>query len=106
MKVPGRTRLVLTAPRRPSNLIASLVGNGHSSIKLTWTDNANNETGFNVERATSPTGPFTQVAQVGANATSYTNSGLARRTTYYYRVNAFNTAGTSAYSNVASATTR
>ena len=42
---------------------------------------------------------FTQIATVGANATSYTNSGLAEATKYYYRVRAYNTIATSVYSS-------
>src|SRR5262249_17723709 len=40
-----------------------------------------------------------------ANATAFSNGGLAVSTTYYYRIRATNSAGDSGYSNVASATT-
>ena len=42
---------------------------------------------------------------MGANTTSYNNTGLAASTSYSYRVAATNGAGTSAYSNTTSATT-
>ena len=41
----------------------------------------------------------------GANATSYTSSGLEPGTRNYYRVCAYNDAGSSAYSNEANAIT-
>ena len=66
---------------------------------LTWTDNSINENGFALEWKTGTNGTFAQIATVGANITSYTNSGLTAGTTYCYRLNAFNAAGTSTYSN-------
>jgi hypothetical protein len=48
---------------------------------------------------------FTQIANLASTATSYSNTGLARSTTYYYKVAAYNSGGSSPYSNTASATT-
>ena len=88
-----------TAPAAPTNLAASL--QTMSSIALTWTDNANNETGFTIQRATNASftsGLVTYTANT--NATSYlNNSGVSLRTTYYYRIRANNTVGNSAWSN-------
>ena len=84
----------------PSSLTATAVSK--SQINLSWTDNATNETGYMIERAPdvngSP-GTFAQIATVGPNATTYSNTGLWIYTTYYYRVWAYNAAGNSAYSN-------
>ncbi len=90
-------------PVAPTGLTATSVS--RSQINLTWTDNSNNETGFKIERATSSSGPFQVIATAGANATSYSSTGLARNTTYYYRVCATNDGGVSGYSNTASAKT-
>jgi hypothetical protein len=92
-----------TVPAAPSGLAASAVSS--SQINLTWTDNSTNETGFKVERGTSSSGPWTLVTTTGANATSFSNTGLSAATTYYYRVRATNGSGDSANSNTASATT-
>ena len=89
-------------PATPSNLAATAVS--ASQINLSWNDNANNETGFKLERWTGSA--WAQIAQLGANVTSYSNTGLTASTTYSYRVSAFNSAGSSAVSNSAAATTQ
>ena len=76
-----------------------------AQLQLSWVDNSSDETGFNVERKTGTTGTYAQIASVGANVTSYTDSSLTNSTTYCYRVNAFNNAGNSLYSPEACATT-
>jgi hypothetical protein len=75
-----------------------------SQINLSWTDKSNNETGFKVSRTTNGKA-FKQIATVGANVTTYADTRLAASTKYYYQVSAYNSAGTSAPSNTASATT-
>ena len=91
------------SPAAPSNAVATAVS--QSAITVTWTDNSNNEAGFSVKRSTSAAGPFVQVGAPGANVTTYTDSGLTPNTTYYYQVVAYNSNGSSAATNVASATT-
>jgi transcriptional regulator CtsR len=89
-------------PNAPSDLVATPISS--SQINLTWQDNSSDETGFKIERKTG-SGSYSQIATVGANVTSYSNSGLSASTTYYYRVRAYSAAGNSDYSNEASATT-
>lgn len=93
----------VTIPSAPSALTAA--ASSTSQINISWTDNANNETGFAIERSLSSTTGFAPLITVSSNVTSYQNTGLSAGTTYYYRVTATNSASTSAYSNVASATT-
>jgi hypothetical protein len=77
---------------------------------LTWTDNANNETGFRIERSVNG-GAFTLLATASALPTSgtvtFNDSAVqpaATATTYAYRVAAINVGGTSAFTNTASVT--
>ena len=92
-----------TVPNAPTALVAT--SNGSNGINLTWTDNATNEDGFNIERAPDNggvAGEYAQIASVGANATSYANTGLDANVRYWYRVVAFNGVGPSGYSNESS----
>jgi acid phosphatase type 7 len=94
----------LQLPNAPSELTASAVSS--TQINLTWADNSGNEDGFHIERCQGPNcSNFAQITQVGANVTSYANSGLSGNTHYSYRVRAFNAQGSSAYSNIAGART-
>ncbi len=98
------TQAAPAVPNAPSNLAATAVSK--SQINLSWTDNATNETGFRIERCKGATCTnFTQIATMGANVTSYADSGLRANTTYSYRVRAYNAGGDSAPSNIAAATT-
>jgi hypothetical protein len=90
-------------PAAPSNLSATAVG--ANRIDLSWADNSGNETGFAIERSTNGT-TFTEVATVGANVTSYSDTGLSANTRYYHRVRAFNHLGSSAPSNTTNTRTR
>jgi hypothetical protein len=93
------------APTAPSNLQANAVSS--SQINLTWADNSNNEDGFKVKRCSgSGCTPTTVIATLGANTTSYNNTGLSASTSYSYVVVAFNSGGDSGASNTASATTQ
>lgn len=94
----------LQPPAAPTNLTASSPAKG--VIALNWTDNSANEDGFLVERSTTIDGSYTQIASVGRNTTSYSNSPVTRRVTYFYRVRAFNGGGQSGYSNIAGARTK
>ncbi len=94
--------LTNVTPSAPSGLTATALST--SEIKLTWVDNATYETGFKVERSTSPGSGYSLIFTSTANATSYNNTGLSPNTTYYYRIRAFSSAGQSVYKE-ANATT-
>ncbi|MGH7794694.1 MAG: family 16 glycoside hydrolase [Candidatus Binatia bacterium] len=74
-----------------------------ASISLSWADMSTNEDGFRVERKASG-GSYAQIATVGANVKSYTDSGVTSGVSYCYVVKAFNSSGVSAPSNSACTT--
>ncbi|MEO1053271.1 MAG: PA14 domain-containing protein [Bacteroidota bacterium] len=73
-----------SAPASPTNLTATATS--YDAIDLTWDDNSDNENNFQIYRSTNISGPFAPIQLVGADATSYTDAGLASETTYYYQV--------------------
>ncbi|MCP5108238.1 MAG: M6 family metalloprotease domain-containing protein [bacterium] len=77
------------APAAPSGLSGS---KGVGSVTLNWTDNSSDEDGFKIYRGTSSSN-LVHVATVGADVTTYPDTGLARRTRYYFKVCAYNTNG-------------
>jgi hypothetical protein len=90
-------------PVAPSNLTATTVSS--TRIHLSWTDNANSETGFLIERAVyskaGKLGSWSQIAAVSANVTTYDDTKASSSKFYDYRVRAYNSIGysTYAYSN-------
>jgi hypothetical protein len=92
-----------SAPAAATQLVTT--ASSSSEVTLHWFDNATNESGFKIERATNPSGPFTQIGLTGAHITGYSDSGLTPQTTYYYEVVATNNVGDSAPTNLSSATT-
>ncbi len=73
-------------------------------VTLTWSDVAG-ETGYLIQRSSSPSFLTTTNEGVGADVTTLTQS-VARGTTYYYRALAFDDTQQSGWSNVATVTTQ
>ena len=91
-------------PPAPTGLTATALTG--SSIRLTWTNGSTGQTEVRIERCRGQgCTNFSQLAAVGGTATTFTDTGLAARTTYRYRVRAHSTLGDSPYSNTASART-
>ncbi len=96
-----------TAPTAPSGLAATATSS--SQINLSWTAGTSScAVTNNIFRST--TSGFTpstsnQIAS-GVSGTTFSNTGLAASTTYFYLVEATNSGGTSGPSNQASATTQ
>lgn len=89
-------------PGAPVGLTATVVS--QSRIDLSWTDSTQDETGFRLERRMG-SDPFSQLADLDANQTAYSDLSVQPNSSYTYRVAALNTGGVSAFSNEASAAT-
>ena len=86
-------------------------------MRLSWSDNSDNETEFVIERCDQVTliqgqgetlscaGEWERVGTVGANITSYVDRTALLNQTYLYRVKASNTAGNSNYTSEVPITT-
>jgi predicted phage tail protein len=115
----GASTLPLPPPA-PSGLTAAALS--QTQIALSWSDVANNESGFRIERSVNFGITFTRIAVVGIYAStdgvtfiqiatvphwvvSFSHTGLSSASRYFYRVSAYNADGESAYSNVVTAMT-
>lgn len=93
----------LLLPAAPSGLGAATTG--PTQVTLTWTDAANNEGGFRIERCTGFTCVnFVQVGTAEADSVRYVDA-VASNTFYNYRIRAFNASGTSAFTSTVAANT-
>jgi len=91
-------------PLAPGNLTAQALDTGR--VRLAWTNNGPQQDLVKIERCRGLSCTnFAQIAAVAGTATTFTDSGLARNTTYRYRVRAHNGAGDSPYSNTATVRT-
>ena len=84
----------------PTALSASLQSG--PQVRLSWTDNALNETGFVVQRSANG-GAFAQIgtapAKTNTGSVTFTDTGVSQGSTYDYRVAAVNAVGQSSWSN-------
>ncbi|MGO8671501.1 MAG: fibronectin type III domain-containing protein [Capsulimonadaceae bacterium] len=86
-------------PTAPTGLTPSA---GNAQVSLTWTSSTG-ATAYNVYRGTATGGESATAVATGVTTTSYTDTGLTNGTTYFYKVAAVNTAGTSTLSTEVSA---
>jgi hypothetical protein len=78
----------------PNNLQAEVIDD--SQIKLTWAQEDERISGFKISRKAG-SGSFAQIAEVDADVTEYTDTGLDYGTDYTYRVKAFTALNESDY---------
>jgi hypothetical protein len=88
-------------PAAPKRLVAKAVSG--TEVRLTWRDMANNEDGFHVE--VKQGNRFVELGVADPNTKQVTIEGLDAGKAYIFRIRAGNSAGFSAYSNQARATT-
>jgi len=98
--------VVAAAPAPPAPKGLTAVALTSRSIGLTWINGTTTQSSVRIERCTgSGCTSFVQVGALPGTATTFTDNGLARKTTYTYRVRATSAAGDSPYSNIANART-
>ncbi len=79
----GTVKLCESGPEAPTDLGAS-ARDGKAPVGLTWKDNSDDESGFDIEWKT--VGNWATMDSVGANVTSYSDKMPAIGETNYYRV--------------------
>jgi hypothetical protein len=85
-----------TLPSPPSDLSVTL--NSPTELQLDWTDNADNENNFIIERKVN-NGTYNVLDAVGTNVTTYTDGTVSAGNVYFYRVSSSNSSGQSIRSN-------
>lgn len=93
---------VIVIPNAPADLVA--LGSGPRAISVTWKDRADNEAGFSLERRFALDPEFSEIARLGPDTTTFTDTNVLPETPYCYRVRAFTSSGQSDYSNESCAT--
>src|SRR6202041_2599415 len=102
--LPPRTNSPAATEQQPPAVPTDFAATpGNAVVTLTWTASTG-ATNYNVKRATTNGGPYTQVAQITAISIAYTDSSVTNGTAYYYVVSSLNAAGESADSAQVSAT--
>ena len=87
-------KYVPNAPDAPTGLSVSP---GNNKVYLNWDASSSGVTGYNVKRATTSGGSYTTVGSSATN--SFTDTGAANCTTFYYVVTATNSVGESTISS-------
>jgi hypothetical protein len=95
------TTTLLDPPAAPTMIAVPVSSTG---IDLSWTD-VGTESGYRIEVSLDGGATWDQAGTQGADVTTFSDTGLAPATTYWYRVIAFNAAGDSAPSEPVSTTT-
>jgi len=76
----------VTATQTPG--VVTVLQSKLSEVTVQWADNSDNETGFSVERSSSPDSDFIEIGSVGAGETSFTDDSFQTNALQYYRVRA------------------
>lgn len=86
-----------SAPAAPTQLTATVVS--PNQVQLSWTDNADNETGYILQRSEVNNNSFSQLAAMPENTVAFDDLTVMPGTGYYYRVRAIGNGVFSDFSN-------
>jgi predicted esterase len=89
ISIPG------TVPAIPTNITANALS--YDSVSVSWNDNSNNETGFEIYRSNAADGVYQIIATTASNKTSFIDTTVSPSTTYYYKIQAINQYGSSGF---------
>ena len=92
-----------SAPNEPSGL--SIPNVTYYDVTLSWIDNSDNETGFEIQRSTTSGSGFTTIHTTSSDVTTYLDETVLPETEYFYQIRAINSYGESDYTPEVSATT-
>lgn len=103
------TTFIYVPPQQPSSIGATANDKQASQktteasnlISLSWSDNANDEDGYKIQRSTTnDVNTFAELVSLPSNSTGYDDFDIELNTQYYYRIQAFNSDGASPFSNI------
>ncbi|MDP8239089.1 MAG: hypothetical protein P9X24_08365 [Candidatus Hatepunaea meridiana] len=92
-------RTTVLTPLRPTDLFATALN--PFQVRLLWSDNANNELGYIIERSSSQEDDWAFIDTLDENIVRYYDSDLTSNTRYWYRICAYNQEGNSPFSDIA-----
>jgi hypothetical protein len=97
------TVTAVSVPGTPTNMTAVAVSK--NQVNLSWTEASTSVNGFNIQRSSNGGKSWVQIAQVAGTVTTYADTTVSKGKTYQYKVDAFNSAGTSAWSTAVTVST-
>ena len=83
------TELTVTATLIGTPTELAVNEDDNSFVKMSWRDNSDNESGFEIWRKTGSTGTWEKHDTVEANITGYTDHDAVPDTEYYYKIRAY-----------------
>jgi hypothetical protein len=103
----GYATFTLMIPALPSAALSLAAGEAYSGqIALSWLDDLAQVAGYELQRATAPSGPFTTVATPAKSDLLWLDPNLSSSQTFYYQLRAINAAQLAGpWSNVAAVAT-
>lgn len=101
-EVNAMTQALPAAPAAPTNVQVAKPTN--TSFRITWQDNATNETSYEILRSYQTSNNYVVYKQLPANSTSFLDEGLFSNATYFYKVQVTGPGGTRVSSQVSGTT--